>query len=102
MWKSPGAMTAQPGVSGSPETHSRTGKADFAVRRAASSDVKIGGICCAINTGTGKFAGKEGRSRASASGPPVETPIATTCTGASKWGFHASAGGIANFGITAA
>ena len=38
-------MTAQPGVRGSPETHSRTGNADFAERRAASNEVKMGGIC---------------------------------------------------------
>ena len=37
----------------------------------------MGGMCCAMTTGKGKFAGKEGKSLASASGPPVETPMAT-------------------------
>src|SRR6202034_1805854 len=46
-------------------------------RRLANSVVKMGGICWAITKGTGKFAGKEGSSLARASGPPVDTPIAT-------------------------
>src|SRR5579864_7441727 len=81
-------MTTHPGISGSPETHSRTGNDDLAESRAASSEVKIGGMCCAINTGNGKFAGKEGKTRASASGPPVETPIATTCGGVNNRGLE--------------
>src|SRR5579864_1976557 len=98
MWKSPGAMTAQPGQSGSPETHSRTGNADLAVRRAANREVKIGGICCAITIGTEKFGGTEGKSRASASGPPVETPIATTCTGDNRGRGGKSVGGACDLG----
>ena len=36
----------------------------------------MAGMCCAMTTGKGKFAGKAGKSLASASGPPVETPMA--------------------------
>jgi hypothetical protein len=85
-------MTAQPGLRGSPDTHSRTGNPDFAERRVASNEVKIGGICWAITMGTGRSAGRVGNSRASASGPPVETPIATTCTGVNRRGFQSAAG----------
>jgi hypothetical protein len=77
---------AHPGCSGSPDEHSRTGIADFAARRVASIDVKIAGMCCAISSGTGNCAGNEGSTRARASGPPVETPITTICTGDSNRG----------------
>src|SRR5579859_2191215 len=94
-------MTTHPGISGSPETHSRTGNDDLAESRAASSEVKIGGMCCAINTGNGKFAGNEGKSRASASGPPVETPIATTCGVENNRGRGGRMAGAGNFGTNA-
>src|SRR5437773_8105763 len=48
-----------PGTRGSPARHSRTGKELFADNLEANSEVKIGGICCAITTGTGKFARSE-------------------------------------------
>ena len=35
----------------------------------------MAGMCCAMTIGRGKFAGKAGRSLASASGPPVDTPM---------------------------
>jgi hypothetical protein len=37
-------------------------------------------MCWTINTGTGRSAGSCGRTRASASGPRVDRPIATTST----------------------
>ena len=46
--------------------------------RSASSRVKSGGMCCTITTGTGNCAARPGSIAASALGPPVETPIATT------------------------
>src|SRR5256886_16901414 len=73
-----GAIHTQPGKRGSPARHSRTGKELFADNLEANREVKIGGICCAITTGTGKFAGSAGSTLAKASGPPVETPMATT------------------------
>src|SRR5438045_3564900 len=74
-------MTAQPAARRSPETHSRTGTADFAERRVASIAVKIGGMCCAITTGAFRFEGSSGNTLANASGPPVDDPMATSCTG---------------------
>ena len=82
----------QPGFRGSPATHSRTGKGDFALSRAASILVNTAGMCCAIRTGTERLAGRFGNTRAKASGPPVETPIATTCTGESNRGCAADIG----------
>jgi len=71
-------QSIHPGTRGSPARHSRTGKELFADNLEANREVKIGGICCAITTGTGKLAGSAGSTLANASGPPVETPMATT------------------------
>src|ERR1700676_760311 len=81
-------MKTQPAVRFPPDLHSRTGREHLAESRAASRDVKIGGMCWAITTGTGKFAGREGSNRARASGPPVETPMVTICTGAVSGGLR--------------
>src|SRR5579871_2910093 len=88
MWKSPGARIAQPEGRISPETQTRTGSADLAERRFASSAVNDAGMCCAIRRGTGNGAGKADKMRASASGPPVDTPITTIWAGSTKrdWG----------------
>src|ERR1700722_1327013 len=53
------------------------GMAHLVARRFARSEVKTAGMCCAMTTGKGKFAGNEGKSLANASGPPVETPTVT-------------------------
>src|SRR3974390_629067 len=42
--------------------------------------VNVGGMCWAMTTGSGKPAGILGRIFESASGPPVETPMATIST----------------------
>src|ERR1700732_1760759 len=69
-----------PGASSSPDLASRTSIEHLLARRSANREVKSGGICCAITIGTGNPAGKGGKNRASASGPPVETPMATSST----------------------
>src|ERR1700730_1040316 len=69
-----------PGASSSPDLASRTSIEHLLARRSASREVKSGGICWAITIGTGNPAGKVGKHLASASGPPVETPMATIST----------------------
>ena len=47
-------------------------------RRSASAPVKSFGMCCTINTGTGRSADNIGSITSSAEGPPVDTPITIT------------------------
>src|ERR1700691_5747619 len=70
----------QAGPSTAPGSHSRTGSAHLPAKRLARRDVNTAGMCCAMTMGKGKLAGNDGKSLASASGPPVETPIATVLT----------------------
>ncbi len=43
--------------------------------------MNVGGMCCTTSTGSGKFAGRSVSTCASAFGPPVDTPIASTPRG---------------------
>ena len=50
-------------------------------------------MCCTIRTGSGKFAGRSVSTLASAFGPPVDTPIASTPSGAPSAPDGSRAGG---------
>ena len=89
--------TPAPGSRTSPSRRLATrGCGHRVARRSASSLVNTGGMCCTMTIGTGRFArAGSGSSAASAFGPPVETPIASTSIAARPAGApegHASAG----------
>lgn len=58
--------------------------------RSASIRVNIGGMCCVMMTGTGKFASSPPMNVASATGPPVEHPTANNRTADGPVGFKVS------------
>jgi len=74
----PGATSTSPARSGRPSSASRTRSFERRSSEVASDAVKRAGMCCTISTGTRRSAGSFGISSASALGPPVEQPIATT------------------------
>ena len=71
-------MKTCPGTRGAPSTASDTAGAQVRFSRSARLRVKSGGICCTIIV-AGQLAGKDARTVESASTPPVEEPMTTTC-----------------------
>jgi hypothetical protein len=80
MWKPPGASSTCPGTTRSPVAASFTRRPLMSFSRSANSAVNSGGMCWTITTGTGKSAGSEPMTAVSASGPPVDAPIARIVT----------------------
>src|SRR3954467_9543531 len=75
-WWSRGARWTVPGARGVPSEASTTRSGHNRSRRWANCLVNTGGMCCTRSTGS--EAGNCGRTRASASGPPVEEPMTRT------------------------
>ena len=73
----PGAISAVPGSSESPDVASRTVRSELRSRRAASEPVNPGGMCCTIKVPAPRRAGSLGSRAASARGPPVEVAMTT-------------------------
>ncbi len=67
-----------PGLTGMSLPASTTVTAAVRSSRSANILVNTGGMCCTTTTGTARLAGNALTTRASASGPPVEQPIAMT------------------------
>ncbi|MNP40699.1 hypothetical protein D3C76_1343560 [compost metagenome] len=74
----PGASSARPGRSRSPSSASLTLIRQSLSRRSAKARVKAAGMCWTSSSGAGKFAGSCESTRCSATGPPVEVPMATS------------------------
>ena len=71
-------MRTRPGTTRSPCSASLTLSAHLLSRRWANIRVNTGGMCWTMTTGTGNVAGSCGSTDVSASGPPVDEPIAST------------------------
>ena len=78
MCQFPGASSTRPGRMASPFSASLTDSSQHPSRRSANAFVNTGGMCCTTTMPTGRSPGSICRTVFSATGPPVDVPIATS------------------------